>query len=381
MTWLEQSINDPNLRQSVQGLIESYPPSSRIIERLVQYFDNRPSDREAKKRKLESTSLTSDPLLRVVDISFQLPARKKYDLLITSTHLILYNRKTDTVEFQYDLNDLSPVGGACVPTPDKATRCYTFVLFLKKEDCIVFGTQEKGDIVVRQPESTMTLSAADKHQTLAKLITDHTRVPITQPSEDYFHSAGVSSSTGKQEDRPHVVAYLKAKDGFLFFLPTGILFGFKKPTLFFPKENLASNVTTNITQRTFDLTLTLKPGSQILGSSGFKKEEDTVQFSMIEQSEYGRIDAYTKRLGLDDQSMNEERKAPTPKVKKDDEYQDDKGKGKQTENNEDSDENDDDFEPSDADSDPLEYDTDAEQEEPAAEEHEPEEDLLQDESD
>ncbi|KAG1060136.1 hypothetical protein G6F42_028073 [Rhizopus arrhizus] len=128
-----------------------------------------------------------------------------------------------------------------------------------------------------------------------------------------MRSTGVSSTTGKLEDRSHVIGYLKAKDGFLFFLPTGILFGFKKPTLFFPISSLASTVITNITQRTFDLTLTLRPESKVLGSAGFRTtkegDDDTVQFSMIEQSEYGGIEAYTKKLNINDHSMAEERKA------------------------------------------------------------------------
>jgi hypothetical protein len=369
--WLDESIDDPNLRQSVQDLMQSYPASTRIIERLVRYYDNKPSERDAKRRKIEASALSNNEILRIIDISFQLPARKKYDIVITTTHLLLYNSKTDTIEYQYDLNDLSPLGGACVPSPDKATKSFTYVVFLKADDCIVFSTQDKGDIILKRPQEADETLSTDKHEKIAQLFSTYTRVPMTQPSKEYFRSTGVSASTGKLEDRSHVVAYLKAKDGFLFFLPTGILFGFKKPTLFFPITHLASNVITNITQRTFDLTLTLKPGCQVLGTAGFRTtkegDDDTVQFSMIEQSEYGGIEAYTKKLGINDQSMAEERKAVT--TKHEDNYSEDediKGKGKaaasmteQQQHHEDSEENDEDFEPSDDDSDPLEYDTDA----------------------
>jgi hypothetical protein len=373
-TWLEESIDDPNLLQSVQDLMKTYPASTRIIERLVRYYDNKPAERDAKRRKIEESALSSNEVLRIIDVSFQLPARKRYDIIITTTHLLLHNSKTNTIEFQYKLTDLSPLGGACVPSPDKAAKSFTYVIFLKADDCIVFSTQDKGDITLRKPNTADETLSVEKHEKIAQLFTTHTGVPMTQPSKEYFRSTGVSSSTGKVEDRSHVVAYLKAKDGFLFFLPTGILFGFKKPTLFFPITHLASNVITNITQRTFDLTLTLKPGCQILGSAGFRTakegDDDTVQFSMIEQSEYGGIEAYTKKLGINDQSMAEERKAAS--TKNEDNYSEDeddnkvdvKGKGKastttEQEHHEDSEENDEDFEPSDGDSDPLEYDTDA----------------------
>jgi hypothetical protein len=363
--WLHESVDDPNLRQSVQDLIKAYPASSRVIERLVRYYDNKPSDREAKRRKAEEATLSNDEVFRLMDVSFQLPARKKYNLILTGTRLLLHNGKTDTMEFQCNLDDISPLGGACVPSPDKATKCNTFTLFLKGEDCLVFNSQDKGDMILRKPNAKDEILKEDKHQVICDLLTKHARIPITQPSKEFFRSTGVSATTGKViEDKAHCVAYLKAKDGFLFFLPTGILFGFKKPTLFIPVSSLASNVITNITQRTFDLTLSLKSGSQILGSAGFRTtkegDNDTVQFSMIEQSEYGGIEGYTKKLGVNDHSMAEERKAPVPTSKKD---QDDSNAKGEEGDDDDSEENDEDFEPSDHEHEPLEYDTDADEEE------------------
>ncbi|CAO3635574.1 unnamed protein product [Mucor hiemalis] len=384
--WLEDSIDDPNLRQSVEDLIKAYPASARVLERMARYYDNKPSDREAKRRKVEESNLSSDEVFRLIDISFQLPARKKYNLIITRTRLLLHNPKTDIIEFQCNLNDISPYGGSCVPSPDKATKCNTFTLFLKNEDCLVFNSQDKVDMVLKKPDTADEVLGENKHEIISKLLTQHARVTITQPSKEFFRSTGVSSTTGKVlEDKTHVVAYLKAKDGFLFFLPTGILFGFKKPTLFFPISSLASTVITNITQRTFDLTLTMKPGSQILGSSGFRTtkegDDDTVQFSMIEQSEYGGIEAYTKKSGVNDHSMAEERKAVVPSKKEDDEKKATKG-----DEDEDSEENDEDFQPSDDDNEPLEYDTDADEEEAdrelaSEEQHEFEDAMSEDEED
>ncbi|GAN06793.1 negative regulator of DNA transposition [Mucor ambiguus] len=361
LTWLNQSIDDPNLVQSVQDLIKAYPASSRVIERLVQYYDTKaPSDRDAKRRKLdEKNALSSDEILRIMDISFQLPARKKLDLIITRTRLILFNPKLNAIEVQYNLDDLSQLGGACVPSPDKAVKSYTYTLFLKTEDVIVFNTQDKVNVTLKKPDTEDQILETNKHEVISQLITEHARVPITQPSKEYFRSTGVSSTTGKLEDRSHVIGYLKAKDGFLFFLPTGILFGFKKPTLFFPISSLASTVITNITQRTFDLTLTLRPESKILGSAGFRTtkegDDDTVQFSMIEQSEYGGIEAYTKKLNINDHSMAEERKAAS----KGDEQNESTGEHHDIDDGQDTSENDEDFEPSDDENEPLEFDTDA----------------------
>ncbi|KAI8646248.1 hypothetical protein BD408DRAFT_410440 [Parasitella parasitica] len=376
MTWLNQSIDDPNLVQSVEDLIKAYPASSRVIERLVQYYDNKtPSDRDVKRRKLEDkNALSSDEVLRIMDLSFQLPARKKLDLIITRTRLILYNHKQNAIETEFNLDDLSQLGGACVPSPDKAVPSYTYTIFLKTEDVIVFNTQEKVNVTLKMPEAEDQILETNKHEVISLLITKYARVPITQPSKEYFRSTGVSSTTGKTEDRSHVIGYLKAKDGFLFFLPTGILFGFKKPTLFFPVSSLASTVISNITQRTFDLTLTLRPESKVLGSAGFRTIKDgdneTVQFSMIEQSDYGGIEAYTKKLNINDHSMAEERKA----AKSNDGHDQTQDEDNQDDDGQDTSENDEDFQPSDDENEPLEFDTDASAHEDDDEDDEDDED-------
>ncbi|KAI7906227.1 uncharacterized protein BX663DRAFT_549319 [Cokeromyces recurvatus] len=381
LEWL--NVNDLQLKQSIEKLINEYPASSQTIQRLVQYYENNnDNDRDAKRRKLDQ-SIMNNELLRLDDISFQLPARKKYDLIITkpneTRHVLLYNNKTNKVEFQYTVDQFSHLGGACVLTPDKAIKTYTYTLFLTERDCLVFTTQEKTDITIKKSSVTEIFSSDQKHVSICELLTEFTSVPIAQPSKDYFTSTGDNKPT---ENKDYVVAYHKAKDGFLFFLPTGILFGFKKPTIFVPASSLMSTVITSVTNRTFDFMLKLRPEAVLLGSSGFRTtkegDEDTIQFSMIEQSEYEGIEAYTKKLNINDHSMLEERKAPVnKKQQRQDEdvemlqKEDLKGKGKERvidqppqQNNEDSDEYDEDFEPSsDEEHDPLEYDTDADEEE------------------
>ncbi|KAI8379486.1 histone chaperone Rttp106-like-domain-containing protein [Radiomyces spectabilis] len=242
--------------------------------------------------------------------------------------------------------------GVCVPTPEKTAKSFTFALFLNGDsDAIVFNVQDKGDISVTQSGQAQTLGE-NKHEYICQLLKKHASIQITRPEKKCFASSGVSPTTGKPEERYHVNSYLKTKDGSLFFLPGGILFGFKKPTLFFPLASLASTEITNITQRTFDLTLKLKDGCTALGSGSYT--EATVQFSMIEQTEYTAIDAYIKKSNINDTSMSEEKKAPEPKPKK----------SEQGDNPAeiDEEEQDEDFQPSDEDHDPLEYDTSAESE-------------------
>ncbi|KAI9315090.1 histone chaperone Rttp106-like-domain-containing protein, partial [Dichotomocladium elegans] len=159
-------------------------------------------------------------------------------------------------------------------------------------------------------------------------------------------------------------AYLKAKEGSLYFLPRGILYGFKKPTVFFPFSCIASTHYCGIMQHTFNIALVLHKGQRPLGStfasspsSSKDDEEITVEFSMIEQSEYSGIDAYIKTTGINDKSMSEELRAPEVKTKN---AESSTQFTTQELNDDDEEENDDDFHPSDDDEDPLEYDSEAE---------------------
>ncbi|CEG72705.1 hypothetical protein RMATCC62417_08216 [Rhizopus microsporus] len=359
-SWLDKSIEDLELRQSIKDLLTEHPSSTNVIQRLIEYYESK-DDRMAKRRKLDQNDLIKDQLVRLIDVSFQSPARKKYDIIITPTHLILYNSKTETIEFNYRLNDFAL--GTCVPTPEKTNKAFTYALFLKNEDAVVFNTQDKVAIKIEVVNKEASVLESDKHEIIAQLLTEHARIAISQPSKQAFVcSAGNKTA----EDKYYVTAYLKAKDGFLFFLPTGILYGFKKPTLFIPLSSISENAVTSITQRTFDLVLTLKKESHVYGSPGFRAtkegEDESIQFSMISQEEYGPIDAYIKKAGIDDQSMSEERKAVSKKESDSSEVKEEGMEGNQHDS-EDS-ENDENFNPSDSDEeDPLEYDTDAEEEE------------------
>ena len=89
--------------------------------------------------------------------------------------------------------------------------------------------------------------------------------------------------------------------GYLFFLSTGILFGFKKPLVFFAFENIDSISYTSVLQRTFNLNIVARPTSS--------DETQELEFSMIDQADFAGIDAYIKKHGLQDASLAEARRA------------------------------------------------------------------------
>lgn len=90
-------------------------------------------------------------------------------------------------------------------------------------------------------------------------------------------------------------------EGYLFLLSTGILFGFKKPLLFFAFECIDSISYTSVLQRTFNLNVMARPIAS--------DETQEFEFSMIDQADFSGIDAYIKKHGLQDASLAEARRA------------------------------------------------------------------------
>jgi hypothetical protein len=114
----------------------------------------------------------------------------------------------------------------------------------------------------------------------------------------------------------HVSGFRGSKDGYLFFLPTGILWGYKKPLLFLPHERIAAVSYTSVLQRTFNLSIEID-----MSTAGGEDATEEVEFQMIDQEDFAGIDEFVKRHGLQDKSMAEQRKAKrlNVNVMKDDE--------------------------------------------------------------
>lgn len=143
--------------------------------------------------------------------------------------------------------------------------------------------------------------------------------------------ARVFSSAVRQPHRPsepavHVKAHRGSKDGFLFLLPNGILWGYKKPLLFIPLDRIVALSYTNVLQRTFNVEVEVdvshapaQDGQPKLQSQQWSEAEhggngemktEVIEFAMIDQEDYQRIDeTYVRRHGLNNRSMAEGRRA------------------------------------------------------------------------
>jgi hypothetical protein len=133
-------------------------------------------------------------------------------------------------------------------------------------------------------------------------------VKIIEADEKHF------ASVMKEAHRPNeksvfVKGFRGSKDGYLFFLTTGILWVFKKPLLFLPKERIAAVSYTSVLQRTFNLNVEVYTGGGDSKSGGAEEEKEEFEFAMLDQEDFAGIDTYVKRHGLQDASMAEQRRA------------------------------------------------------------------------
>jgi Histone chaperone Rttp106-like len=133
-----------------------------------------------------------------------------------------------------------------------------------------------------------------------------TGVSVIEPSKPEFASA-LEQAHRKGETAFHVKGFRGSKEGVLYFLGPGIVWGFKKPLLFFPFSAIESVSYTAVLQRTFNLVIVAMVGAAGDSAGGERTEE--LEFQMLDQADFGGIDAYVKRHGLNDASMAEARKA------------------------------------------------------------------------
>ncbi|KUJ12093.1 Rtt106-domain-containing protein [Mollisia scopiformis] len=274
-----------------------------------------------------SAASSEDPvLLEVKDISVVIPQRKKYTLCFTSSHL--YARLPDSKEpvpgISFAWSDIEYA--FCLPVPEKTQKQYNYILFPRNSiiapskpipgapptpEPIVFSIPDSAPKpgTISGLEAAAASAVSDDLKTLfdwallARLKAAGKDTKIVQADEKLF------ASEQRQAHRPgekavHVKAFRGSKDGYLFFLPNGILWAFKKPMLFLPHERILAVSYTSVLQRTFNLSVEVD-----MSVSGGEESTEEFEFSMLDQEDFGGIDGFVKRHGLQDKSMAEQRKA------------------------------------------------------------------------
>ncbi|CCC09558.1 RTT106 protein [Sordaria macrospora] len=274
-------------------------------------------------------------LLEIKDISISVPQRKKYDLCFTKN--FLYARASGSpVPVQgivYPWKDLEHA--FYLPVPEKSQVQHSYVLLPRSSYLSTTKSQPPADQQTQQattpleplvftipstapkpgtiagPSAAAAAPVSDSYATLFHwALTTSLRAAGNHACELVSSDPKVFHSVARQAYRPqekavHVKAFRGSKDGFLFFLPTGILWGFKKPLLFLPLEKIVAVSYTSVLQRTFNIVVELEATGKEDEGGG-----QEIEFSMLDQEDYAMIDqSYVRRHGLADRSMAEQRKA------------------------------------------------------------------------
>ncbi|MCJ1410686.1 hypothetical protein MMC19_004772 [Ptychographa xylographoides] len=247
------------------------------------------------------------PSTPMTETSFSVPQRKKL-LLQISTKLSEGVRALTPVsqqmEFGIPWRDIEHV--VCLPVPEKAQATYNFCVFPKYGDgapSLPEGRPLHEAMVWTVPD-VKAKDVGDEKPNYRKSMTEAveaTGMRVLEPDALEFASE-VQQAYRKGEKAYHVKAFRGSKDGFLFFLPTGIAWAFKKPLHFFSHPLISSISYTSVLQRTFNLNIAVQFTADPASRQDF-------EFSMIDQADFVGIDAYVKRHQLQDASMAEERRA------------------------------------------------------------------------
>ena len=268
------------------------------------------SEQATKKRKLEHRASESDKetYITIKDISFSIPQRKKLTLELGQSPQsgIRVVNTVGEIESSVPWSSIHDI--VCLPVPEKAQAQLNFCVFSAAENGAVAeqllwtvpdGSPKEGAIVGGPP-----FDSTDSYKTrLIAIINKCLRTfnrKVLEPDRKEFASQIVQAHR-KGETAFHVKAFRGSKDGFLFLLSTGILWGFKKPLEFFAFDSIDSVSYTSVLQRTFNLNIALRTSQQA--------DNQEYEFSMIDQADFGGIDDYIKRHELQDASMAEQRRA------------------------------------------------------------------------
>ncbi|XBW38796.1 hypothetical protein QEN19_004380 [Hanseniaspora menglaensis] len=305
------SDNIKKLSASLQNQIKTFQSSLNesqisdfidIIDKIVlESISQEELVHKSKKAKLDSAFFNSNSkttLFQLKNCSVISPIRKKlnfsisFDLQNKWNSIVLSNIE-DVVQLQIENTKNTISFAIFLPVIERDNMSYLLIKYDEEKDPLIISLN-KADVVKQ-------LIAMQK-------ITTEEEENVNQQYQnciDYIRKQAILTGfkildpfSIKNEYCPSflVNSHIKSKEGTLYFLPDHLLFGIKKPILILPIASISSINYSTITRLTFSLTLILE-------------NESVVEFSMIDQQEYDRINSYIVNKHVNDKSMSNELKA------------------------------------------------------------------------
>lgn len=227
-------------------------------------------------------------VMEITDVSFQSPLRKKMSLVfavnpVSQLPYLAVAKPGEAPELV--LGDLGPLNitfAGLLPTSRDKPHFQTMLIFYRHNQDDRFNAEP---VILTLNEEVV------KKQLAAKLGSAYTLNSFLEKQAEMFGLALCSPFQTPGSKSFFVDAYKGSKEGTLYFLPHHILFGYKKPVLLFQSVDIEAITYTSITRLTFNLNLAFASGEKL-------------EFSMIDQDEFNKIDDYIKHREVADKSMS-----------------------------------------------------------------------------
>jgi hypothetical protein len=253
----------------------------------------------------DDTEVDVTTALTIKNLSVSLPVRKKLDLVLTPTQLVARAPNSSiatTPEFVLDYRYDRVEAAFLLEVPEKTKPQWNLIVAFTRKDATSTGSFDYFQATLLEDTIKNVVKPVSGEQYLGSikemviLYFQRREIPI------------ISHETIDPSDKPlfQAPAHRGSKDGLLYFLPGYIFFGFKKPLVLFRLENILAISYSSITRSTFNIIIKyIEPITQ----KDEEEEEAEIEFSIIDQVHYDKINRFVTENQLHNDSMAEKRRA------------------------------------------------------------------------
>ncbi|EDO15012.1 hypothetical protein Kpol_400p6 [Vanderwaltozyma polyspora DSM 70294] len=299
------------LKSKVSTIIRALPSSKSVFQELYEFALNENDDSKRKMSKNSPSDICASlepvheefTIFKIEDVTILSPIRKKLNLVLhisptTKKPLLSLTNKDGGQELTIEDLNKNISMATFLPVPEKKNIFYMFINYKEsvgsKYTEPVLITINKTNILEQFKKVGLIDLEIQDFTKCIEYIRKQAILTGFRMSDPFFSVRQDSDSVPSF----HVEGHRGTKEGTLYFLPDHIIFGFKKPILLFQSIDIESITYSSITRLTFNVTL-------------ITKNDEKFEFSMIDQTEYSKIDEYVKMRQVKDRSMSEELKAKT----------------------------------------------------------------------
>ncbi|KAJ3371379.1 hypothetical protein GGF31_003302 [Allomyces arbusculus] len=234
---------DPVHAEAVLDLIRAFStPQPRSLKRPAQDDDSQDPETQAAPAPKRACPDVVVPAHVVKDVSAVCPLRRKVDLVFSTDRRIvlappagasLGAKAPDAEQLQVPYHAMQKA--VLVSVPDKAKPQSMLVVFGEAGDDAVYGELAPRVLAATVPEQLVApKNGGEAFAATFQRLTNHALVAPTT------YKSRARTASGKPGGYAHLTCHVKGKEGFLWLLPDGLVYGLKKPFLWIPHVRVAA---------------------------------------------------------------------------------------------------------------------------------------------